>query len=124
GAGSAQSIHMVAEAMRRAYADRNEYVGDPDFVKVPIAGLLDRAYLARLRASIDPERATPSDVVKPGKPNGTAEHNETTHYSVVDKDGNAVGITWTLNGGYGNGITVPGLGFLLNNGMDDFTVKQ
>ncbi|HZR24300.1 MAG TPA: gamma-glutamyltransferase [Vicinamibacterales bacterium] len=123
GAGSAQSIHMVAEAMRRAYADRNEYVGDPDFVKVPIAGLLDRAYLARLRASIDPERATPSDVVKPGKPNGTAEHNETTHYSVVDKDGNAVAITWTLNGGYGNGITVPGLGFLLNNGMDDFTVK-
>jgi gamma-glutamyltranspeptidase/glutathione hydrolase len=123
GAGSAQAIHIVAEAMRRAYADRNEYVGDPDFVKVPVAGLLDPAYHAKLRATIDPERATPSDVVKPGKPNGTAEHNETTHYSVVDKDGNAVAVTWTLNGGYGNGIMVPGLGFLLNNGMDDFTVK-
>src|SRR5204863_3193693 len=66
GAGSASTIHYVAEAMRRAYADRNEYVGDPDFVKVPIAGLLDPAYLARLRASIDPERATPSDTVHPG----------------------------------------------------------
>ncbi len=122
GAGSASAIHSVAEAMRRAYADRNEYVGDPDFVKVPIAGLLDKAYLAKLRASIDPERATPSEIVKPGKPSGT-EHQDTTHYSVVDKDGNAVAVTYTLNGGYGNGVTVPGLGFLLNNGMDDFSVK-
>jgi gamma-glutamyltranspeptidase/glutathione hydrolase len=84
--------------------------------------MLDKAYLAKLRASIDPERATPSEVVKPGKPSGT-EHQDTTHYSVVDKDGNAVAVTYTLNGGYGNGITVPGLGFLLNNGMDDFSVK-
>jgi len=108
--------------MRRAYADRNEYVGDPDFVKVPIAGLLDRAYLAKLRASIDPARATPSDAVRPGRPAGT-EQPETTHYSVVDADGNAVAVTYTLNGGYGNGITVPGLGFLLNNEMDDFASK-
>jgi gamma-glutamyltranspeptidase / glutathione hydrolase len=122
GAGSAQSVHYVAEAMRRAYADRNEYVGDPDFVKVPIAGLLDPAYLARLRASIDPERATPSDQVRPGRPVGS-EQMETTHYSVVDADGNAVAVTYTLNGGYGNGITVPGLGFLLNNEMDDFASK-
>ncbi len=122
GAGSASAIHYVAEAMRRAYADRNEYVGDPDFVKVPIAGLLDPAYLARLRASIDPERATPSDQVRPGRPVGS-EQMETTHYSVVDADGNAVAITYTLNGGYGNGITVPGLGFLLNNEMDDFAAK-
>ncbi len=122
GAGSAAAIHYVAEAMRRAYADRNEYVGDPDFVKVPIAGLLDRAYLARLRASIDPERATPSSQVRPGRPAGT-EHDQTTHYTVVDADGNAVAVTYTLNGGYGNGITVPGLGFLLNNEMDDFASK-
>ena len=122
GAGSASAIHYAAEAMRRAYADRNEYVGDPDFVKVPIAGLLDRAYLAKLRASIDPERATPSGAVRPGRPAGT-EHLETTHYSVVDADRNAVAVTCTLNGGYGNGITVPGLGFLLNNEMDDFAAK-
>ncbi len=122
GAGSASAIHYEAEAMRRAYADRNEYVGDPDFVKVPIKGLLDPAYLSKLRASIDPERATPSDSVKPGKPVGS-ESLETTHYSVVDSEGNAVAVTYTLNGGYGNGITVPGLGFLLNNEMDDFASK-
>jgi gamma-glutamyltranspeptidase/glutathione hydrolase len=122
GSGSASVIHYQAEAMRRAYADRNEYVGDPDFVKVPIAGLLDPAYLSKLRASIDPERATPSDSVKPGKPVGS-ESMETTHYSVVDSEGNAVAVTYTLNGGYGNGITVPGLGFLLNNEMDDFASK-
>jgi gamma-glutamyltranspeptidase/glutathione hydrolase len=122
GAGSASSIHYLAESMRRAYADRNEYVGDPAFVKVPIAGLLDPSYLAKLRSSIDPERATPSDQVRPGKPAGT-EQMETTHYSVVDAEGNAVAVTYTLNGGYGNGITVPGLGFLLNNEMDDFASK-
>jgi gamma-glutamyltranspeptidase/glutathione hydrolase len=122
GPGSASAIHYAAEAMRRAYADRNEYVGDPDFVKVPIKGLLDPAYHARLRATIDPERATPSEQVRPGKPAGS-ESMETTHYSVVDAEGNAVSVTYTLNGGYGNGITVPGLGFLLNNEMDDFSAK-
>jgi len=122
GAGSASTVHYLAESMRRAYADRNEYVGDPDFVKVPIPGLLDPAYHAKLRATIDPERATPSDQVRPGRPAGT-EHDQTTHYSVVDSDGNAVAVTYTLNGGFGNGITVPGLGFLLNNEMDDFASK-
>jgi gamma-glutamyltranspeptidase/glutathione hydrolase len=122
GSGSASAIHYLAEAMRRAYADRNEYVGDPAFVKVPIAGLLDPAYHAKLRATIDPERATPSAVVKPGRPVGS-ESMETTHYSVVDSEGTAVAVTYTLNGGFGNGITVPGLGFLLNNEMDDFSAK-
>jgi gamma-glutamyltranspeptidase/glutathione hydrolase len=122
GAGSASAIHYEAEAMRRAYADRNEYLGDPDFVRNPIAGLLDKAYLAKLRGTIDPERATPSAQVKPGQPAGS-EKTETTHYSVVDSEGNAVAVTYTLNGGYGNGITVPGLGFLLNNEMDDFASK-
>ncbi len=122
GSGSASAIHHVTEAMRRAYADRNEYVGDPAFVKVPIAGLLDPAYHARLRATIDPARATPSSTVKPGKPAGS-ESMETTHYSVVDSEGTAVAVTYTLNGGFGNGITVPGLGFLLNNEMDDFSAK-
>ncbi len=122
GPGSASAIHYIAESMRRAYADRNEYIGDPDFVKVPIAGLLDRGYLAKRRATIDPVRATPSVAVKPGQPAG-GEKMETTHYSVVDAEGNAVAVTYTLNGGYGNGITVPGLGFLLNNEMDDFSAK-
>ena len=122
GSGSASAIHYVAESMRRAYADRNTYVGDPDFVKVPIAGMLDPVYLAKLRASIDPERATPSERVRPGQPAGS-ESMETTHYSVVDSEGNAVAVTYTLNGGFGNGITVPGLGFLLNNEMDDFASK-
>ncbi len=122
GFGSASAIHFEAEAMRRAYADRNEYVGDPEFIKVPIAGLLDRSYLSRLRGTIDPERATPSDQVRPGRPAGT-EHDQTTHFSVVDAAGNAVAVTTTLNGGFGNGITVPGLGFLLNNEMDDFAAK-
>ena len=122
GAGSASAIHWAAEAMRRAYADRNTYLGDPDFVKVPLKGLLDPAYHAKLRASIDAERATPSDQVNPGRPVGS-EQMETTHYTVVDAEGNAVAVTYTLNGGFGNGITVPGLGFLLNNEMDDFSAK-
>ncbi len=122
GAGSASEIHYLAEAMRRAYADRNTYLGDPAFVKNPIAGLLDPAYLAKLRSTIDPVRATPSDQVKPGKPAG-AETMDTTNFSVVDGEGNAAVVTYTLNGGFGNGITVPGLGFLLNNEMDDFASK-
>jgi gamma-glutamyltranspeptidase / glutathione hydrolase len=122
GFGSAHSIHYLAEVMRRAYADRNTYIGDPDFMKVPIKGLLDPAYIARRRESIQPEKATPSEEVLPGKPAGY-EGSETTNYSVVDSEGNAVVVTYTLNGGFGNGITVPGLGFLLNNEMDDFAAK-
>jgi gamma-glutamyltranspeptidase/glutathione hydrolase len=122
GAGSAAAIHWVTEAMRRFFADRSEYLGDPDFAKLPVAGLLDKAYLARLRRSIDPERATPSAEVRPGGPAG-AESAQTTHYSIVDAYGNAVAVTYTINGGFGSGVTVPGLGFLLNNEMDDFAVR-
>jgi gamma-glutamyltranspeptidase/glutathione hydrolase len=122
GAGSAASVHYVAETMRRFYADRNEYLGDPDFVKNPIAGLLDPVYIQRRRASIDPDHATPSDQINPGHPKGS-ESTETTHFAVVDAQGNAVAVTYTLNGGFGSGVTAPGLGFLLNNEMDDFSVK-
>jgi len=122
GAGSAASIHYVAEVMRRFYADRSEYFGDPDFYKVPVHKLLDPRYIASRRSSIDPRHATPSDQIHPG--NLTPyESTETTHYNIVDGEGNAVAVTYTLNGGYGNGVTVPGLGFLLNNEMDDFAAK-
>jgi gamma-glutamyltranspeptidase/glutathione hydrolase len=122
GAGSAASIHFVAEAMRRFYADRSEYFGDPDFYKVPINNLLDPAYIASRRRGIDPQHATPSDKIRPGKLTGH-ESSETTHFNIVDDAGNAVAVTYTLNGGFGSGVTVPGLGFLLNNEMDDFAVK-
>jgi len=122
GAGSAATYHYLAEAMRRFFADRSEYMGDPDFVKVPVARMLDPAYIAAMRASIDPERATPSSQIRPGHPAG-AVSLETTHYNVVDGEGNAVAVTYTLNWGYGSGVTVPGLGFLLNDEMDDFAAR-
>jgi gamma-glutamyltranspeptidase/glutathione hydrolase len=108
--------------MRRYYADRSKYLGDPDFAKMPLTGLLDPAYIKRRRESIDPNRATPSAQILPGLPAGR-EGAETTHFNIVDAQGNAVAVTYTLNEGYGNGITVPGLGFLLNDEMDDFTSK-
>jgi gamma-glutamyltranspeptidase/glutathione hydrolase len=122
GAGSAAELHYLAETMRRFFADRAVSMGDPDFVKVPLASLLDPAYIAQLRKSIDPEHATPSSRIHAGKPLGP-ESSETTHYSIVDAAGNAVAVTYTLNFGYGNGVTVPGLGFLLNDEMDDFAAK-
>ncbi len=122
GAGSAAAIHYTAEVMRRFFADRSKYLGDSDFVKVPVKGLLDPAYIRERRASIDPDHATPSDQLNPGKPVGR-EGTETTHYSIIDAAGNAVAVTYTLNNGYGSGVTVPGLGFLLNDEMDDFTSK-
>ena len=122
GAGSAAAIHYVAEVMRRFYADRSEYFGDPDFVKMPIHQLLDPRYIASRRNSIDPQHATPSDQLRPGNL-APYEKTETTHYNIVDNEGNAVAVTYTLNGGYGSGVTVPGLGFLLNNEMDDFAAK-
>lgn len=122
GAGSAASIHWVAEAMRRYFADRSEYLGDPDFYRVPVAGLIDKRYVAGLRRSIDPERASPSARLRPGNPSAF-EPTETTHYSVVDSEGNAVAVTYTLNGSYGSCVTAPGLGFLLNNEMDDFATR-
>lgn len=122
GHGAAAGIHYVAEAMRRFYADRGEFLGDPDFVKVPVKGLISRDYATKLRSTIDAERATPSASLKHGNPL-PYESTETTHFSIVDAEGNAVALTYTLNGGYGSGVTVPGLGFLMNNEMDDFTVK-
>lgn len=122
GPGAAATIHYTAEVMRRYFADRSQYLGDSDFVKVPVKGLLDPAYLRERRASINPDQATPSDQINPGKPLGR-EGTETTHYSIVDAAGNAVAVTYTLNNGYGSGVTVPGLGFLLNDEMDDFTAK-
>ena len=122
GAGSVQAVHYMAEAMRRFFADRAELMGDPDFVKVPVAKLLDPAYLAKLRASIDPEQATPSSQIHAAR---FAEHEagETTHYSIADAAGNVALVTYTLNGGYGSKVTAAGLGFLLNNEMDDFAAK-
>ncbi len=122
GHNSSRTIHLVVEAERRAFADRSEWLGDPGFVKVPVAGLISKEYAERLRATIDDRRATPSAEVKPGSP-AMGEASETTHYSVVDADGTAVATTTTLNGSYGNGQTVTGAGFLLNNEMDDFSAK-
>jgi gamma-glutamyltranspeptidase/glutathione hydrolase len=122
GAGSAAAVHYIAEAMRHFFADRSEHLGDPDFVKVPMASLLDPKHLLKIRAAIDPEKATPSSLVKAGVFNGR-ESNETTHYSVADGEGNVVSVTYTLNGGYGSKVTAAGLGFLLNNEMDDFAPK-
>ena len=122
GHNSSRSIHLVAEAARRVYADRSEWLGDPDFFDVPVAGLLSRRYADALRSGISETRATSSRDVKPGQPR-TFEHSETTHFSVVDADGNAVAATTTLNGSYGNGQMVTGAGFLLNNEMDDFSAK-
>ena len=119
---SSEKYHLLAEAMRRAYADRAEYGGDPDFVKVPVAGLVDKAYAARLRSTINPERASTSAEVRAGRPAG-AESTETTHFTVVDAEGNAVANTYTLNDLYGSGVTAQGTGVLLNDEMDDFTAK-
>ena len=122
GEGSATAYHYLAEVMRRFYADRSTYLGDPDFVSNPIASLLDPAYLRVRRAAIDPKHATPSDQVNPGLPMGNEDMN-TTHYNVVDEVGNVVAVTYTLNGAYGSGVTIPAAGFLLNNEMDDFAAK-
>jgi gamma-glutamyltranspeptidase/glutathione hydrolase len=122
GAGSAESIHFFAEAMRRYYADRSEHLGDPDFHRVPVSALLNKRYLEKLRASIDRTRATPSASLRPGSL-AEYESENTTHFSIVDAEGNAVALTYTINGGYGCGVTVPRLGFLLNNEMDDFAAK-
>jgi gamma-glutamyltranspeptidase / glutathione hydrolase len=122
GPGSASSLHWLAETMRRFYADRGQFLGDPDFVKNPLYGLLSKEYIAKRRASIDPEKATPSSEIAQGDP-GLYESAETTHFSIVDAQGNAVAVTYTLNGGFGSGVTVPGLGMLLNNNMDNFATE-
>jgi len=118
GFGTTATLHRMAEAMRRAYADRARYLGDPDFnPDLPLARLTSRAYADELRATIDLERASPS---RTGDFSWSEESPETTHFSVVDKDRNAVALTYTLEWGYGSGIVVPGAGFLLNNEMGDF----
>ena len=122
GAGSAVAVHYMAEAMRRYFADRSQHLADPDFFKVPLTSLLDPNYIRKRRASIDPERATPSSEIHAAKFAG-AESNETTHYSVADREGNIAIVTYTLNGSYGSKVTATRLGFLLNNEMDDFAPK-
>jgi gamma-glutamyltranspeptidase/glutathione hydrolase len=122
GAGSATAIHYMAEAMRRYFADRAEHLGDADFVKVPLGALLDQNYILKLRKSIDAERATPSSQVHAGVFTGR-ESAETTHYTIADEEGNIAAVTYTLNGSYGSKVTPAGLGFLLNNEMDDFAPK-
>jgi len=114
--GSAGYIHLEAEAMRRAFIDRNRELGDPDFVQMPIDKLLSKSYAAQLRAQILPAKATPTPPFQAAAAGGT----QTTHYSVVDASGNAVSVTTTLNNGFGSAVTVTGAGFLLNDEMDDF----
>ena len=122
GAGSAQTIHLIAESARLAYADRSEYLGDPDFTKVPQRGLTAKAYADTLAKRINLERATPSNEVRPG-PARDFESDQTTHFSVMDALGNVVSCTYTLNLNFGSGIVARGTGVLLNNEMDDFSAK-
>jgi gamma-glutamyltranspeptidase / glutathione hydrolase len=122
GWNSSKTIHYCVEAMKRAYADRAEFLGDGDFVKFPLDRLLSKEYAQKRRKEINPDSATPSKNISFGKQD-LHESNETTHYSVIDSSGNAVSVTYTLNGGFGNYVVVDGAGFLLNNEMDDFSSK-
>mgnify|MGYP001822767321 CR=1 FL=1 len=122
GWGSADKVHVLAEVMRLAYADRSEHLGDPDFYGVPLEWLVSVEYAAELAASIDMDRARPSTEVSPGVA-PPSESMETTHFSIMDSDGNVVSNTYTLNLGFGSGVSVRGGGFLLNNEMDDFVSK-
>jgi gamma-glutamyltranspeptidase/glutathione hydrolase len=117
----AHRTHVLVEAMRRAYRDRTIYLGDPDFVKVPMARLMSPEYAAGLRATIHPDKATPSELL-PGQP-APLEDDETTHFSIMDAQGNLVSATQTVNLLYGSGMVAPGTGVLLNNEMDDFALK-
>ena len=121
GAGSPDAAHIMIEAMKRAYADRAIYLGDPDFVKVPLKALMSKAYAANLRKGISRERATPSSDIRGGE--HAFEGDNTTHFSVIDRFGNAVANTYTLNLGYGVGLIAEGTGILLNNELDDFAAK-
>ena len=122
GHNSASTIHRVAEAMKLAYADRSEHLGDPDFSKIPVKGLISKEYAAELVKQIDVSRARPASEIKPNNP-VPYESDQTTHYSVMDKDGNVVSTTYTINFSYGSGIVAKGTGILLNNEMDDFSAK-
>ena len=122
GHNSATTIHLMAEAMKRAYADRSQYLGDPDFWQVPVKGLTAKSYAKAISASLDFKRAASAETIAPGKPEAY-ESNETTHFSVMDGAGNVVSNTYTLNFSYGTGIVAAGTGILLNNEMDDFSAK-
>ena len=122
GQNSAQTIHLMAEAMQLAYADRSEYLGDSDFIDVPASGLASQAYADKLRTLINPDKATPASTIKANNPL-PYESDQTTHFSIVDKDGNAIANTYTLNFSYGTGLVAEGTGILLNNEMDDFSAK-
>jgi gamma-glutamyltranspeptidase/glutathione hydrolase len=122
GLNSAAYLHEMAEAEKLAYADRAVYLGDPDFVKIPLAGLVSKAYADKLRALISPDHARPAADVRPGGPQ-RYESDQTTHFSIVDADGNAVANTYTLNLPYGAGLVAEGTGVLLNNELDDFAAK-
>lgn len=122
GQNSADAIHTMAEAMKYAYADRSEYLGDPDFVKVPVKALTSKAYAKELASQISLDKARPSSTIKPGKLE-PYESDQTTHFSVVDSQGNAVAVTYTLNTNFGSGIVAGKSGILLNNQMDDFSAK-
>lgn len=121
-ASSSERYHLMVEAMRRAFADRAEFMGDADFVKVPVAGLIDKSYAARLRSTISLDRASTSAEVRAGEPAGH-ESEDTTHFTVVDAQGNTVANTYTLNNSYGSAAVAKGTGFLLNDEMDDFAAK-
>jgi gamma-glutamyltranspeptidase / glutathione hydrolase len=121
GFHSAAAVHLMTEAERRAYSDRAEHMGDPDFWKVPVKNLVDSLYLVQRMANFDPTKASVSQQIKAGQFPKTSE--ETTHYSIVDKEGNAVSVTTTLNDSYGCRMVVAGAGFILNNEMDDFSAK-
>lgn len=132
GALGSDSMHLTAESMKRAFMDRADFLGDPDFSQIPTSQLIDKQYATKWRESIDPQHTTAARELKRPDFEGldriaraipAAEPNQTTHYSVVDASGNAVSVTTTLNGGFGSYVTVPGLGFLLNNEMDDFAAK-
>lgn len=123
GFHSKNAVHLIIEAERRVYADRATYLGDSDFYPVPVNELLDDAYAKERMSDFNPEKATPSAEVSAGKIAQLVESDETTHFSIVDEEGNAVAVTTTLNGGYGCFTVVGGAGFLLNNEMDDFSVK-
>jgi len=122
GHNTAKTIHVFAETMKHAYADRSKHLGDPDFSPIPISGLISKKYAESIKERINMKRATPSNEILPGDP-GAQEGINTTHISVMDGEGNAVSNTYTLNFSYGSKITVPGTGILLNNEMDDFSAK-
>jgi gamma-glutamyltranspeptidase/glutathione hydrolase len=123
GYNASATVHYIGEAMRRVFADRAKWLGDPDHVSVPTEGLIQKDYMRRRMASFDPDHITPSDSVKAGQPAMASESRETAHYSVADSSGMAVSVTTTLNSGYGSKIVIDGAGFFMNNEMNDFVLK-